>query len=125
MKRTAILLGLILPFCLAIRVKEFVYESNIPDDGPNSEETEEQFFAFDNNEVEFTWQDMPLEALGKRISVHFTGQGPIDWITDALVNALSFFLHPVVLDIIQLVVKSPIEHIVNGVNDAINKIFKP
>ncbi|CAH2007484.1 unnamed protein product [Acanthoscelides obtectus] len=60
-----------------------------------------------------------------RITVHFTGQGPIDWISEALVNSLSLFLHPIILNIIQLVIKKPIGHIVDGVNDAISNVFVP
>ncbi|VEN45292.1 unnamed protein product, partial [Callosobruchus maculatus] len=66
MKRIAIL-GLILPLCLAIRVKEFVYdESNILEsDGTNFEEIQQQVFAFDNNEEAFIWQDIPSEVLDR------------------------------------------------------------
>nr|CAI5832111.1 unnamed protein product [Callosobruchus analis] len=219
MKKIAIL-GFVLPFCLAIRVKEFVYKS---DDAPKSHESEEQIFAevvhgnSDDLSILKAWlgaysvpkeellvskgvgddgitaelnefadklignfdgwlQDLatiarlnnviasyksqtrtlkialPLQFDSLAFSYKYdrhavfhhkgTVQGKIEKVKidcqlsynyatykvklDKFdIRDSGFFLHPIVLDVIQLIVKNPIQHMVDGVNDAISKIFKP
>ncbi|CAH2007485.1 unnamed protein product [Acanthoscelides obtectus] len=65
MKITVIFLGLLLPLCLTIRVKEFVYIEDTLGGGLDAEESQEQFFNtyFANDGDTFNWDDIPSKDL--------------------------------------------------------------
>ncbi|XP_023018155.2 uncharacterized protein [Leptinotarsa decemlineata] len=53
------------------------------------------------------------------ISIRFTGHGLIDWITNAMTSVVTLFLKPVILNIVDWLLKDSLDSIVDFVNKAI------
>ncbi|XP_018579808.1 uncharacterized protein LOC108917603 [Anoplophora glabripennis] len=58
-----------------------------------------------------------------RISLKFTGNDLVDWITNTMTSVVSLFLHPIIIRIVQSIVKGGLESTVDEINELLNSIL--
>ncbi|XP_056635446.1 uncharacterized protein LOC130444374 [Diorhabda sublineata] len=58
-----------------------------------------------------------------KISIKFSGEGLVDWVTNAMTSVITTFLHPLILGIVQNVTKGPLQNSIDAINEAINNLI--
>ncbi|CAH1117804.1 unnamed protein product [Phaedon cochleariae] len=79
---------------------------------------------FDFNTYKAELSQFDMSDTGK-LSVEFSGLGLIDWVTNSMTSVVSLFLHPIIIAIINSIVKAPLKAIVEAVNEIIVCILTP
>ncbi|KAJ8956929.1 hypothetical protein NQ318_014348, partial [Aromia moschata] len=78
-------------------------------------------FDFTNYEASLT--EFDIKDSGS-ISLTFSGNGLVDWLTSNMTTVITYFLHPVILRIIEFIVKGGMEAGVKVVNEHISSILR-
>lgn len=60
-----------------------------------------------------------------RLSLHFTGNGLVDWLINLMSDATTLVLHPLIIRIIQMIITIPVNMVVDLVNNIIDSILHP
>ncbi|KAJ8918298.1 hypothetical protein NQ315_014168 [Exocentrus adspersus] len=60
-----------------------------------------------------------------RFSLRFTGNGLLDWMTNTMTSVVTLFLQPVVIRIVQAMIKGGLQAVVDAINEVIRSIFTP
>ncbi|XP_018579816.1 uncharacterized protein LOC108917609 [Anoplophora glabripennis] len=58
-----------------------------------------------------------------RVSLTFSGNGLIDWITSSMTSVVSIFMHPIIIRIIQSMVKGGLDKTVEVINETIKDVL--
>ncbi|KAJ8983132.1 hypothetical protein NQ317_014707 [Molorchus minor] len=57
------------------------------------------------------------------ISLTFSGNGLLDWVTSRMTDAVTFFLHPIIIRIIEYMVKGGVEDGVKAINEVVGSLL--
>ncbi|KAJ8918297.1 hypothetical protein NQ315_014167 [Exocentrus adspersus] len=79
-------------------------------------------FSFDFEKYEASLDSLDITDTGN-ISLTFSRNGLIDWITNFITTSVSLVLHPIIIRIIQFVVKGKVNNVMVLVNEAIKHVL--
>ncbi|XP_028139255.1 uncharacterized protein LOC114333563 [Diabrotica virgifera virgifera] len=78
--------------------------------------------SFDFHTYNATLDNFDIMNTGS-IDIEFSGNGLIDWLTNAMTGVVTAFLHPLILSIIQNIFKGTLGSLVDAVNEIIHEIL--